>query len=147
MSRPDTKSKVILKNKKMTLLFDQDDASQAKKPVQPHKQREMPKVRQASPIKRSSSTKKSSLTKDTHRPSGSTAMESQEVQSKIRDDCIDVKLLDIKDDDDKNLHSDPTLQKHSLRSDRKRNYREMLDGNEFFQKSKIDEEIELRQRF
>lgn len=44
--------------------------------------------------------------------------------------------------------SDPTVENgRSLRKDRKRNYKEMLDGNEAFKKSKLDEEIEIRQKF
>lgn len=61
---------------------------------------------------------------------------------------MDVKVQEIKDLHARDLHSDPTVENgRSLRKDRKRNYKEMLDGNEAFKKSMLDEEIEIRQKF
>lgn len=68
-------------------------------------------------------------------------------QQQLRDDCIDIRIQDIQDQHSRDLLSDPTLNDRSLRRDRKRNYKEMLEGNEAFQKSMIDEQIEIRQRF
>ena len=47
------------------------------------------------------------------------------------------------------MHSDPTVQtsRSTRRRDCKRNYKEMLDGNEAFKKTITDEQIEIRQKF
>jgi len=69
------------------------------------------------------------------------------LEEELKEDCVDVQLDDITRRDEKDLLSDPTHDAfRSLRKDRKRNYKDMLDGNEAFKKSKMDEEIEIRQK-
>ena len=87
--------------------------------VPPNKQRSMPKVRQSSPLKM----------RDT-RPSV--------------DDCIDLEIQQVQKQIDKDLYSDPSVQKRVLRQPVKRNYRDMLEGNDTFKQTLLDEQIEIR---
>lgn len=123
----------------MSIVFDQADNKLAKNVVPPHKQRDMPKIRQHSPLKMSSPTKRSgppkkvSLDNCQIRLSSAAAETGASTKEPPRDDCIDIRIKDIEDQHDKDLQSDPTLNAgRSLRRDRKRNYKEMLEGNEAF---------------